>query len=63
MSNLVVEGHNCGSKQPGCIADGGGARSGQSHVKGGRMIVLQIKKIPLSLIFPGEKKTPFIQKR
>ena len=24
MSNLVVEGHNCGPKQPWCMADGGG---------------------------------------
>ena len=40
-------------------------RSGHLHVKGGggRMIVLQIKKLPLSLIFPEEKRTPFIKKR
>ena len=30
--------------------------------KGGRMIVLQIKKSPLSLIFTYEKKTPFFSK-
>ena len=28
MSNLVVEGHNCGPKQPGCMADGGGGGQG-----------------------------------
>ena len=35
-----------------------------THIqKGGRMIVLQIKKSPFSLIFTYEKKTPFFQKR
>ena len=35
--------------------------SGHSHAKGGRMIVLQMKKIPLSLIFSDEEKTPFFK--
>ena len=49
---------NC-SFPSGCVTPGPATHMS----KGGRMIVLQTKNIALSLIFPGEKRTPFFQKR